>query len=123
MMTGVVKSSREAIVRLKLRGTNGVDSEVEAVLDTGFTESLTLPQAWIVALALPRVNLDRVTLADGTIVGVDLHEGTVVWNGQDRAIIVHCMEGVPLIGMSLIYDHLLTLEATDGGSVTIAALP
>jgi hypothetical protein len=36
MITGVVRPSREAIVGLRLRGTNAVEIDVEAVLDTGF---------------------------------------------------------------------------------------
>jgi hypothetical protein len=59
MITGRVKPSREAVVRLQLRGASGAEVEVEAVLD---------------------------------------------------------------IGMSLLYDHLLTMQVTDGGPVTIDPL-
>jgi predicted aspartyl protease len=69
------------------------------------------------------VNTDKVILADGNTVGVDLYEGVVIWDGQERAIIVHCMEGSPLIGMSLLYDHLLTMEVVDSGPVSIDAIP
>jgi predicted aspartyl protease len=62
MITGHVTADREAIVRLKLRGTNGVEAEVEAVLDTGFTEYLSLPQNWVTALALPLLFTDQMTL-------------------------------------------------------------
>ena len=123
MITGVVRPSREAIVGLRLRGTNTVEIDVEAVLDTGFTEYLTLPLALVNSLALPRVNTDKVILADGNTVGVDLYEGVVIWDAQERAIIVHCMEGSPLIGMSLLYDHLMTMEVVDSGPVSIDAIP
>ena len=123
MITGVVRPSREAIVGLRLRGTNTVEIDVEAVLDTGFTEYLTLPLALVNSLGLPRVNTDKVILADGNTVGVDLYEGVVIWDAQERAIIVHCMEGSPLIGMSLLYDHLLTMEVVDSGAVSIDAIP
>ena len=123
MITGVVRPSREAIVGLRLRGANTVEIDVEAVLDTGFTEYLTLPLALVNSLGLPRVNTDKVILADGNTVGVDLYEGVVIWDAQERAIIVHCMEGSPLIGMSLLYDHLLTMEVVDSGPVSIDAIP
>ncbi len=63
------------------------------------------------------------TLADGGVVGVDLYEGFVLWDNQDRRVIVHCLEGAPLIGMSLFVDHLLTIAVVDGGRVTLDALP
>jgi predicted aspartyl protease len=68
-------------------------------------------------------NLDRVVLADGRIILVELYEATAVWSGQDRNVMVHCLEGTPLIGMFLIYHHLVTLEVRDHGPVTITPLP
>jgi predicted aspartyl protease len=123
VITGTVKPSREAVVDLKLRGINGLEVTVEAILDTGLTESITLPQALVAMLALPYVNLERVTLADGSIVDVELYRGLVNWEGQDRRVIVHCMEGTPLIGMSLIWDTLVTMKLVNGGSVTIDSVP
>ena len=123
MIVGLVKPSREAIVTLEVRGPSQIAMDIEAILDTGFTESLTLNRALVGALGLRYVNTDDVTLADGSIVGTDLYEGTVLWNGQLRPVIVHCLEGSPLIGMSLLYDHLLTVEVVDGGPVTIDPIP
>ena len=42
MITGVVKSD-EGRIRLKVKGLRGREQEVEAVIDTGYTASLTLP--------------------------------------------------------------------------------
>lgn len=122
-MTGVVRPSREAVVSIRLIGNAGTDLRVEAILDTGFTESLTLPQRTIDALGLLQVNTDAVTLADGSMIAVALYEGIVVWDGQARSFVIHCMEGTPLIGMSLLYDHLLTMEVVDGGPVAVAPMP
>jgi predicted aspartyl protease len=123
MITGVVTHNREAIVTLTLRGSQGLEADIDAVLDTGFTEYLSLPQVWVAALALTYLFTDDVTLADGAIVQVNLYECIVVWDGQDRTVPVHCLEGSPLIGMSLIYDHLLTMQVVDGGPVTIDPIP
>jgi predicted aspartyl protease len=43
MIRGTVNASREAVVRLRLRGPTGVEAEIDAIIDTGFTETLTLP--------------------------------------------------------------------------------
>jgi predicted aspartyl protease len=52
MMTGVVTADREATIRLIVRGREGREIEVGAVLDTGFNGSLTLPSPLVVALDL-----------------------------------------------------------------------
>jgi predicted aspartyl protease len=123
MITGAVTRNREAIVRLRLRGPRGVEVEIDAILDTGFTEFLTLPQTSVASLALSQLYTEGLTMADGSIVQADLYECVVVWDGQPRTVPLHCLEGSPLIGMSLFYDHLLTMQVVDGGSVTIAAIP
>jgi len=46
-----------------------------------------------------------------------------LWDGRARLVSVHTAQGAPLIGVSLLYDHLLTVEVFDGGAVTIEPLP
>jgi clan AA aspartic protease len=122
MMTGVVTAGREAIVRVRLRSLQGQEVAIDTVLDTGFTEALSLPQTWMDTLALPLIELDEMTLADGSVIQVEVYEGRVIWDGQEHPIVIHCVEGSPLLGMSLLYDYLLTIQVVAGGSVTITAL-
>jgi predicted aspartyl protease len=100
-----------------------METDVDAVLDTGFTEYLTLPLSCVTMLALPYLFTDHVTLAGGTMVPVDLYEGTILWDGHNRRVTVHCLEGTPLIGMSLLFDHLFTAQIIDGGLATIVPFP
>ena len=58
MIVGEVTPNREAILRLTLRGLGGQEAVVEAVVDTGFTEYLTLPEETIATLDL--LSLDAV---------------------------------------------------------------
>jgi predicted aspartyl protease len=51
MITGIVTGAREAVISLTVRGPNGQEQEIEAVIDTGFDGSLTLPLALITALS------------------------------------------------------------------------
>ena len=53
MILGVVNAHSEATIRLPVRDAVGHEHEIEAVLDTGFNGSLTLPPALIAALGLP----------------------------------------------------------------------
>jgi clan AA aspartic protease len=120
VIVGVVTSRREAIVRLIVRGPQ--DIPIDAVLDTGFTEYLTLPSLLIATLALPYVTTQQLRLADGSDLDSDVYEAVVLWDGQERTVSVHAAEGTPLIGMALLYDHLLTIEVRTSGDVTIVPL-
>jgi clan AA aspartic protease len=123
MLTGTVTADREAIKPFRLQGTNGREADINAVIDTGFTEALTLPQALMSALALVQVSSEEMVLADGTCVQAAVYEMTVVWGGQSQSVFAHSMQGSPLIGMSLLSDHLLTVHVQEGGPATIAPIP
>jgi clan AA aspartic protease len=123
VMTGQVTADREAVVRLTVRGPGGIEREVDAVLDTGFTEYLSLPSSLIAALALPYQYAMPFVLADGSPVRVAVYDGAVVWDGQERVIPVHRTDSDALIGMSLLYGSRLLLDAVGGGPVTITPLP
>jgi clan AA aspartic protease len=123
VILGIVTALREAIISLRIRSPRGSGREIDTVLDTGFTGYLSLPRAQVVALSLPFFFSDDITLADGSLVTVDVHEAVVEWDGQERVVPVHCLEGTPLLGMSLLWDHLLALQAVDGGSVSISPVP
>lgn len=43
MITGTVNGRLEIVIRLPVRDSAEQEQEVEAILDTGFTGSLTLP--------------------------------------------------------------------------------
>jgi clan AA aspartic protease len=123
VITGAVNAARrEARVGLIVRGGEGIMIEVEAVLDTGFTEHLSLPQTSIDHLRLPFVRKEDSMLSDGGIIECDIYSGVVIWDGQERTIEIQASEGDPLLGMSLLLHHLVTLPVIDGGLVTIAAL-
>jgi hypothetical protein len=65
MITGVIQSY-EGRIPLKVKGPQGREQEVRAVVDTGFTASLTLPPAVISALGLQWQTAETFTLADGS---------------------------------------------------------
>jgi len=48
-----------------------------------------------------------------------VYGASVLWDGWRREIIIDEADTAPLIGMSLLADKVLQLEAWDGGKVTI----
>lgn len=67
MIFGTVNASREAVVRLRVRGPNGLVLAVPAVIDTGYDGVLTLPAGIIAALGLTGRFGGYITLADGSV--------------------------------------------------------
>ena len=54
MIIGVVNAHTEATVRLIVQAAGGREQEIEAILDTGFNGSLTLPPAVVASLGRSR---------------------------------------------------------------------
>src|SRR5262249_26267845 len=109
--------------RLKVKGPRGREQEVEAVIDTGYTASLTLPPALVAALGLHWRSLDRVILADGSECIFDVYEAKVVWDGKVRSIVVDEDNADPLVGMRLLKGYELNMQVRTRGQVTIQRLP
>jgi clan AA aspartic protease len=118
VIRGRVTPEREAIVHLIVHGASGQE-EIEAVIDTGFNDSLTLPPTTIAALDLPFAAPVQGMLADGSIITMHYHLARVDWNGALRRILVLAADGGALVGMSLLYGYDLFIETIDGGDVTI----
>ncbi len=122
MITGVVKAD-EGHIRLKIKGLRGREHEVEASIDTGYTEQLTVPPDLIAALGLRWRSLDRGTLADGSECLFDAYVAKVVWDGKERRILVDEADTDPLVGMALLRGYELRMQVRSRGKVTIKRLP
>lgn len=98
-------------------------TQVEAVVDTGFTGHLALPPALIGELSLPLRGSRDSFLADGSRVSLDAYRVGVEWDGRVRVVPALAAEGGPLMGMSLHRGHEIRIEAVDRGEVQNRALP
>jgi clan AA aspartic protease len=85
------------------------------VLDTGFNGFFTLSRPVVQALGLLARGSRRATLADGSIVALDVYRATVQWNGQKRRVLVLQAEGGSLVGTSLPYGSRVVLGVVEGG--------
>jgi clan AA aspartic protease len=121
MIIGAVRID-EARIRLKVKGLGGRQRTIDAVIDTGYTGSLTLPPALIAALGLRWRSVDRGTLADGSECLFDVYEARVVWDGEVRDILIDEADANPLVGMRTLHGHELKIEVLDKGKVTLKRL-
>jgi clan AA aspartic protease len=119
MITGTVNADRQAVVGLLVRGPNGQEQEIEAVIDTGFDGFLALPPTLAASLGLVRLSRGRAILANGSEEIFDIYRASVVWDGLPWNVEADAVGATPLVGMSLLYGYDLLIEAVDGGSVVI----
>jgi clan AA aspartic protease len=119
MIVGVVTAEREALIRLIVQGPSGQTHEIEAVIDTGFTDFLTLPHSLVAALGLAWLAEGRATLANGQVDALDVYAAAVVWDGHPIRIIVDSADTVPLVGMKLMYGCDINIQDVDGGAVCL----
>ena len=116
-----MNAAHEAVVSLVVRGPSGRTRHVGAVVDTGFSRFLTLPPSTVTELGLAFRTVDRVFLADGSEVTLDVYAVTVLWDGLARGVDALVADTQPLMGMSLLEGHSLNMEVEDGGRVVIQA--
>ena len=123
MIRGAVNARLEPVVRLRVRGPGGVESDVDAIIDTGFSSSLTLPLAVVTALGLARQAGGSAMLGDGSVRQFDIYAAEVEWGGTWRPVLVSAVGAEVLLGMRLLAGHQLRLEAVPGGVVEITPIP
>ena len=112
-----------ARVPIAIAGRDRVFRTEEADVDTGFTGWLTLPSAIIQDLGLVSHGSRVIVLANNEARRSYLYRVLLLWHGVLRSTTVIQSEGQPLIGMALLSDCRLTVDAWDGGQVVIEERP
>jgi clan AA aspartic protease len=123
MIQGIVNARHEAVVRLRVRGPGGVESDVDVIVDSGFTSSLTLPATMVATLGLVWQSGGTATLADGSVRQFDIYAAEVAWGSTWRAVLVSAVGTESLLGMGLLAGHKLVIDVIPGGVVEILPLP
>ena len=74
-------------------------------------------------LGLALADRDQAMLADGRVVELLVYRVTVLWDGVARNVYAYAVENVPLLGMSMLDGHDLSMRVRVGGRVLIEAAP
>ncbi len=120
-MTGSVLS-RHALLAVPLRLEGQPDLSLEFVVDTGFTDYLTLPAAAVAALGLPFLYQMNADLADNSTIEIAVHLATILWNDAEKQVRILATGKRPLLGTALLDGCHLSAQFTEGGVVTVKAL-
>jgi predicted aspartyl protease len=100
-----------------------LELDVDAVIDSGFTASLTLPATTVAVLGLARQSGGGAVLADGSVRQFEIYAADVEWEGVWRPVLVSAIGVEALIGMRLLAGHELRIAVVPGGAVEITPLP
>lgn len=119
MITGLVTSEREAVIRLRVSGVRSQTIEIDAVIDTGFNGFLTLPSPLAVSLDLLRGGTTRAELGDGKTVEFPVFLANIDWDGCVRMVSILMTEGSPVVGMAMLNGSDLFMEVVENGRVEI----
>jgi predicted aspartyl protease len=123
VIRGTVNARLEALVRLRVRGPGGAELDVDAVVDSGFTSSLTLPSTAVASLGLARQSGGSAVLGDGSVRPFDIYAAEVEWDGAWRPVLVSAIGDEVLIVVRLLAGYELRVEVVPGGAVEISPLP
>ena len=123
MISGAVNLMRKPVITLMVMDTNGQDRAVAVNLDTGFSDSLTLPKSAIEQLGLSPVDRSNFRIGNNALATFNTYDATIRWHDGLRRITVLESEIDPVIGVGLLWENNLSIDFVHGGSVTVAELP
>ena len=125
MIRGTVGPARadgtglEARIPIDISTANGFFHTLEAVVDTGFTGWLSLPESVIQELGLSPARQLNTTLANGQSITTQTYAAALLWHGQPVSVWAQSLDSKPMIGAELLADSRLTIDWWDGGDVII----
>ncbi len=108
-----------AVTEVFVYGRSSMRARVQAVIDTGFSEFLTLPPHAIRALGLRPEYEESLVLANGQTTKLVVYAASIDWDGHMREVKVLESDGDPLIGMKMLRDHDIHIRAVPDGPVSI----
>ncbi len=125
MVTGRVNAygaNLQPVAEVFVYGQSNTRARVQAVVDTGFTQHLTLPVGAISTLNLEFAFKEKLTMANDEPINTDVYTASIDWGGRKRQVEIHATEGDPLIGMAMLRDHDLHVRVVPDGLVNIDPL-
>jgi clan AA aspartic protease len=121
MMRGSVTDSLEAALTISLRHSHK-EMTCTAILDTGITGFLTLPEDMIQTLGLDWLGREEAMLADGRTESFDVYRIAILWENAWRTVEVQAANVSPLLGMSLLEGHEIILKVIKNGELRISPI-
>jgi clan AA aspartic protease len=102
------------------RNDNG--HAIQFIVDTGFTGQVLLPERYIRRLGLIMDSWFEGRPATGEVTNILAGEAIIIWQGQRRDVHVLQLDSEPLLGMELLWNNRIAIDAVADGAVTVTPL-
>lgn len=119
---GVVRHGHPMLA-LTLVTPTGERVDVQAMIDTGFRDSLMLPRATFDRVRRSSPVATTTTLADERSASHRQALVEVDFCGERKEVYAGDLSEETFVGMDLLEGYRLTIDVGEGGAVTIAPLP
>lgn len=116
------EKSKSPWVSVTIHGFNGQNVTHDALIDAGFSGTLSLLPGDVATLGLFQSGIADSTLADSSTVVSTLYFASIEWDSVRVLSQVMADGDVPLIGMELLTGYNLSIDVTNGGKVEITRL-
>lgn len=123
MIIGTVNADGEAVIPIALLNAHGREQALDAIIDTGFSGYLTLPQALVDELDLPWQTRTNAVLGDGSFHELNVFAATVLWDGHVYIAETVSADVQPLVGMAMLRGYAIEIHVREAGLVRIQRLP
>lgn len=110
LLDGRIDDSNQLWVTLTVAGEHS-QSQIEALLDTGFTGEIQLPLQIAVPLGLKLAGVAPFRLADGELKHFMLFSASIHWGTKLRTVTATVVDtDTPLIGGGLLHGYVLVVD-------------
>lgn len=122
MMKGIVRGRGDATIRIRLRGPTGITLEIDAVIDTGFSDYLAVPADLLEKLEAPVIHEVQYRMADGSRITSPVCFVELEWHGQWQDVLAAQFSAAGLLGMLTLRGSAVHIDVVHGGAVRIDRL-
>ena len=122
MAEGRIVDGKPFVTVLVLQ-SDGAVHPFTMVLDTGFDGEMMLPRSVIRRFGFVYRGMRSGVLADGSHFETSTYTTEILWQGQQVTVSVYASVSEYLLGMHLLWGQRLTMDGTEGGRISIDAIP
>ena len=122
MTRGYVTTTRKPMLPLTILDRNDNGHAIQFIVDTGFTGQVLLPERYIRRLGLIMDSWFEGRPATGEVTNILAGEAIIIWQGQRRDVHVLQLDSEPLLGMELLWNNRIAIDAVADGAVTVTPL-
>ena len=119
--TGHIDQHGHPVLPVDLFDRQGRLHRVEAMIDTGFDDFLTLPAHLVQRMGLVWASRMPMQVATSEWAQFDVYAADVLWLGNRLPLRVLQTQSEILVGTRLLWESQLTVQFWEGGSVNVQA--